>query len=272
MKIIDAHVHVFPDKLFQAIWSWFDQHGWQVRYKISSEEILRLLKEQEIERFVLLNYAHRPRISEALNAWTFDFCKSHPEAIPFGAIHHDDEDLDHIIDRCFKEYEFKGLKYHCHVTGVRPDDERLFPIYEKLIEYDRVITLHGGMGPSLKGYKESTKDISGVRFVQNLLKKFPNLKIIIPHLGADEFDEFFELMEEYPNLWMDNTMSLSGFFPVEIPWDKIERYSDRILYGSDFPNIPYEMTTEIEAIRSSSLSPEAQERIFSGNVRRLLKI
>jgi len=270
MSIIDSHVHLFPEPLFRAIWDWFERHGWSVRYKVQADEAVRLLKEQGIERFVVLNYAHKPGMSESLNAWTYEFCKKYPEAIPFGAIHPDDE-VKKLLDRCFKEYRFFGLKFHSHVAATRPDDERMFPIYEKLIEYDRVLTLHAGIGPSLEGYKETTKEVSGARFVRKMLKRFPQLKVIIPHLGADEFDEFFRLMEEFPNLWMDTTMILTGYFPVKIPWEKIEKFPDRILYGSDFPNLPYDMTSEIRAIRSSPLSDETREKIFSKNARRLFE-
>ena len=270
--IIDSHVHFFPDRLFRAIWDWFEHHGWSVRYQMDADDVALALKKQGIDRYVVLNYSHKSGMSEPLNAWTYEFCKNHPEAIPFGAIHPEDENLEKLLDRCFAEYGFYGLKFHTHVAAIRPDDERLFPIYEKLIEYDKVITLHAGNGPSLKGYKEKTKEVSGVRFVRNLLKKFPKLKVIIPHLGADEIDAFFDLMAEFPNLWMDTTMALSGYFPLKIPWEKIKQFSDRILYGSDFPNVPYEMMTEIEAIRSSGLSVEIQKKIFSDNAVRLLKI
>ncbi len=268
--MIDAHVHLFPDRLFRAIWDWFGRHGWDVRYPVIADEAVQLLKSQGLERVILLNYAHKPGMSESLNAWTWEFCKKHPEAIPFGAIHPEDEGLDQLLDRYFQEYQFLGLKFHSHVTAIRPDDERMFPIYEKLIEHDRVLTLHAGTGPSLDGYKESTRDVSGARFVRNVLKKFPRLKLIIPHLGADEFDPFFELMGEFPNLWMDTTMIPTGYFPVPIPWDNMEKFSDRIVYGSDFPNIPYDMFREVRAIRKSPLSPETQEKILSQNIRRLI--
>ena len=30
--VVDAHVHLFPDSMFEAIWKRFDTYGWLVRY------------------------------------------------------------------------------------------------------------------------------------------------------------------------------------------------------------------------------------------------
>jgi predicted TIM-barrel fold metal-dependent hydrolase len=271
MGVIDFHAHYFPEKLYKAIWSWFEEHGWPIRYQVQAEETAHLLKEFGVDRYVILNYSHKPGMSESLNAWTHEFAKSHPEAIPFGAIHPDEEDAGKLLDRCFVEYGFKGLKFHTHVTGIRPDDERMFPVYEKMIEHDRIFLIHSGTGPSLRGYKETTKEVSGAKFTRNMLKRFPQMKVVVPHLGFDEPEEFFAMMEEFPNLWMDTTMVVAGFFPIAIPWEKIEAFSHRILYGSDFPNIPYPLGTEIDAIRRSPLSEPAKLGILGGNAARLLQ-
>ena len=105
-----------------------------------------------------------------------------------------------------------------------------------------------------------------------MVKKFPKLKLIIPHLGVEESEAFFDLMEEFPNLWMDTTMAVSGYFPIRIPWDLIEKYSDRIIYGSDFPNIPYDIKTEILAIQNSPLSTPAKNKILYQNAERIFLI
>lgn len=264
MYIIDCHTHFFPNALYKAIWKWFERHGWQVRYQVFADEVVTLLRSQGVERFFVLNYAHKAGMSESLNHWTYEFCQKYPEAIPFGAVHQDDP-IEKVLKKCFEDYHFYGIKFHTHVAAIAPDDEKLFPLYEGMIQYDKVLTLHAGNGPSLEGYKEKTAHVSGAKRVRNVLKRYPKLRLIMPHLGAEEFDAFFDLMEEFPNLWLDTTMICSGYFPLKIPWEQIEQFSDRILYGSDFPNIPYEMTTEAKMIQNSSLSSEAKKKILFKN-------
>lgn len=270
--IIDFHTHFFPEKLYKAIWQWFETNGWPIKYQVQADDAAKLLLNQGVSRYVVLNYSHKAGMSESLNEWTHAFAQNHPEAIPFGAIHPVDDNVKGLLERCFRDYRFQGIKFHTHVSGIRPDDRRMIPIYETIMKYDRVLLIHSGCGPSLKGYRETTAHVSGAAFTRAMLKRFPDLKVVVPHLGFDEPDEFFAMMEEFPNLWLDTTMVVAGFFPVEVPWGKIEQFSDRILYGSDFPNIPYDGLTEIRAIESSPLTKEAKDKIFFQNAMRLLDI
>ena len=270
MPILDCHTHFFPEGLFQAIWRWFDEYGWNIRYKIPAEEVVTQLQSIGVQRMVLLNYAHKPGMSLALNQWTYAFAKKHPEILPFGTLHPHDEKPLSILHQCFHEFGFYGIKLHAHVLGIAIDDPVFFPIYEKIEEEGKVLTLHAGTGPSLKGYSKKTTHVAGAHRVSILLKRFPRLKLIIPHLGADEYEAFFDLMEEHPHLWMDTTMTFADYFPRP-PLERISKLADRLLYGSDTPNIPYELGIEIRNIQKW-LPHDIQEKIFWTNAHRLFEI
>jgi hypothetical protein len=84
----------------------------------------------------------------------------------------------------------------------------------------------------------------------------------VPHLGFDEISAYKKLIEKYDNLWLDTTMILAGYFPVK---DKIELDSfriDRIMYGSDFPNIPYAWDRELKRLKESGLPWDKLEWIL----------
>jgi predicted TIM-barrel fold metal-dependent hydrolase len=69
----------------------------------------------------------------------------------------------------------------------------------------------------------------------------------------DQYQEFFDLLERYPNLYLDTTMTLAAFFKsfgddeplVEMMRSMLLKYSDRVLYGTDWPNIPYDWCREL---------------------------
>jgi predicted TIM-barrel fold metal-dependent hydrolase len=269
MTIIDFHTHFFPEKLFQAIWKWFDQYGWGIQHKIFADELIQKLKSIGTSKMVLLNYAHKPGMSQMLNQWTREFADRHPDIIPFGTVHPHDEDRHNIVTRCFEDYGFYGLKLHALVLRIAVDDPIFFPIYEKIQDAGKILMLHAGNGPRIEGSAADSSDVAGVNRVKVVLEHCPELKIVIPHLGADEIDDFFDLMEEYNNLWMDTTMMLAGYFPKLPSLTRIETFSDRILYGSDAPNIPYPLETEINNIKKW-FSKDVQEKLFWKNAQKLL--
>jgi uncharacterized protein len=268
--IIDAHVHLFPDRMFDAIRQWFDTYAWQIKYKLYSEDCLKLLGANGIEKVVSYNYAHKPGVASYLNEWNHILKQTHPDIAVFGAIHPDDENIKQELGRILGPYGFKGIKMHCHVISRAPDHESFFPIYEKVCEYGKVLTIHAGTAPGLKGYGSITVAVSGTDKIYNFMKRFPDMKCIVPHLGAEEYDAFFGLMGEFKNLWTDTTMTLANLFGKQPPVESIVRYQDRILYGSDFPNIPYDLMTEINNIKTLELGKEVEDKLFFKNVQRLL--
>ena len=271
MAIIDFHTHFFPDKLYQAIWNWLEGYRWDIQHKVFADELIQKLKSIGISKMVLLNYAHKPGMSRTLNQWTREFADRQPDVIPFGTVHPHDEDRDETVTQCFEDFGFYGLKLHAAVTGIPVDDPVFFPIYEKTEEAGKILMLHAGTGPRLVGSVADSSGIAGLKRVKAILERYPNLKLVIPHLGTDEMDEFFDLMEEHNNLWMDTAMTLAEFFPLKPALARIEKLSDRLLYGSDAPNIPYPLETEMNNIKKW-FSVDVQEKLFFKNARNLLAL
>lgn len=267
--IIDAHVHLFPDNFFDAIWHWFDTYAWNVKYKLYTEACIERLHTAGISKAVCYNYAHKPGVASYLNEWSYTLKQAHKDLIMFGTVHPDDENPQALLKKIFETYRFSGIKLHCHVLARSPDHESFFPIYESVCRYDRVLTIHAGSGPALSGYASSTAQFSGTDRIYNFMKRFPDMKCIVPHFGADDFKGFFDLMGTFKNLWTDNTMALAGYFPEAPPVDRIITYQDRILYGTDFPNIPYDMMTEINSIRALNMGKEIEDKILFKNALRL---
>ena len=98
-RYIDSHVHFFPERLFQAIWSYWDRvylsifPKWFNLYQWPNDKLVEFLKKKRIEHYTTLNYAHKKGVAEELNEWTHNFCKRNPVTIPFGTAHPDDENF-----------------------------------------------------------------------------------------------------------------------------------------------------------------------------------
>ncbi|MFO1463409.1 MAG: amidohydrolase family protein [bacterium] len=278
MPLIDFHTHFFPNRLMDALWRWFETHAWPIEYKQYADEAVAQLKAEGVTRCVSLHYPHQAGMAEALNAFAFELGKKYPNFIlPFGSLHPDDVDKEKILRRCFEDFGFKGLKFHCHVQRMAPEDPRMDAVYELSQAYDRIVLIHCGNGPHFKdsptkGYGYDVTALSGAAHFEKTIRRYPRLRFVVPHLGFEEMDRFVGMLRDYPNLHLDTTMTLAGFFPNPIRREWFEAHPDRLLFGTDFPNIPYEWSREKKALQAMTLGPENEAKIFYGNAARLLGI
>jgi uncharacterized protein len=279
-KYIDIHTHFFPPNLFKAIWNYFEipgddgnPRGWEIHYKLGNEQLVSLLKELNILHYTTLNYAHKEGISEGLNEWTYNFTMKHKDAIGFGTCFPSDKNKIDYITKAFDEFQLKGLKLQLLVQDFYPFDERMFEVYKLVIDYGKWITMHCGTAPY-------SNEFVGFKNFVKMIEKFPDIKIIIAHLGAYEYEKFFKLLDRYDNVFLDTAMV---FIPLDLfkKWkfnlkhpekELIVSYQDRILYGSDFPNIPYEYESSIQGLLDLDLDRKVYEKIFYQNAKKTFKL
>ena len=200
-----------------------------------------------------------------MNCWTEEFARKNKSTLPFFTIHPEDKD-NHLMARELLGKGFTGVKLQPLVQNFHVADERLIPVYEEIIKHGAWAMLHTGTAPYSNG-------LVGVKYFRELMKKLPNLKTIVAHMGGYEFEEFFELVEMYPHMRFDTTMIFTetDVFDTSFPNEMIDRlikYSDRVLFGSDFPNIPYEYEESINGLLRLNLEEKVYEQIFYKNAER----
>jgi hypothetical protein len=108
--------------------------------------------------------------------------------------------------------------------------------------------------------------------LEGILRDFPRLKVCVPHMGADEFTGYRTLMERYDNLWLDVAMVIADYFPHCPAPPIVEMRADRIMYGSDFPNIPYAWDREIKRLCSLNLSEGSLALILGENAQEFFSL
>jgi predicted TIM-barrel fold metal-dependent hydrolase len=277
-RIIDFHTHFFPARLFDAIFAWFQTYAWPIQYQKHADELIAILKTQGVSRCVTLHYPHKAGMASALNAFAHELGKKYSDfVIPFGSVHPDDGDLPAILEKCFTEYQFKGLKIHCHVQRVAPEDDRLTPLYEICAEHKKIVLIHCGDAPNFKdrpinGYGFDVDEVSGLKRFAKVLKRFPEVTFVVPHLGLSEIEGFVNLLNDHENLYLDTAMAISKYFPNIIKTEWLTDHADRILFGTDFPIIPYDWSREKENLLAMELGQEITNQIFYENAARLLAL
>jgi predicted TIM-barrel fold metal-dependent hydrolase len=89
------------------------------------------------------------------------------------------------------------------------------------------------------------------------------------HMGYREWTaDAIEAARDNPNLYLGTT--IASFEPITIAHAVRELGPERIVYGSNWPNLYSDLA--VEAIRRQRLGQEAEELILGGNLARILGI
>jgi predicted TIM-barrel fold metal-dependent hydrolase len=272
-SVIDAHVHLFPDPLFSAIWDWFQRFAWPVRYKMGSSEIVEFLISKGCSRIVGLHYAHRPGLARELNAYMASLCARYPQLIGTATVFPGEESSREILVEAF-DMGLSGVKLHAHVQYFALDSRAMQDIYEVCTAHEKPLIMHVGREPKNPDfpYRIDPYHICGAGKVEMALEAYPKLRICVPHLGADEYVAFRDLLERYDNLWLDTTMVLADYLPGERIPPLGDFRHDRVFYGSDFPNIPYAWDRELRLVDGMNLSDDFLEGLLVSNVLEFLNL
>jgi predicted TIM-barrel fold metal-dependent hydrolase len=269
-RYVDAHTHLHPPRLFAAIRRWFDEHtDWNLRGPTEPADVAAALRAAGNERFVFFSYAHRAGMARELNRWLRDVAATLPDGVPLGTVHAGDEDPAAVVEEACAAFRFAGMKLHIQVQRFYPDDPRMLDVYARLCALDRVLVIHVGTGPH-------TNEFTGLARFARVLERFPALRAVICHMGAFETRSALRLLDRHPNLYLDTTMAMT---PASTPFTGIDsgvvrdadlvRYADRIVFGSDFPNLPYPYEEERRGLWARDLPLDVYRRIFYENARAL---
>ncbi|MBI5501987.1 MAG: amidohydrolase [Deltaproteobacteria bacterium] len=266
--VVDAHVHLFPDPLWDAIDAWFRRHAWPNRYRLNNAGVTEFLLSRGIDRIVALQYAHRPGWARSMNRELAATCAAHPRVTGLATVFPGEPDARAILEEAFA-LGLAGVKLHLHVQAVAVDDPVMDEIYRCCADHGRPLVMHAGREPKSPAYPRDVYELCGAARIEPVLSRFPSLKLCIPHLGADEYDAHRRMLETHDNLWLDTAMVLADYFPYPVPWGLLAVRPERVMYGTDFPNIPYAWDRELQCILARKLDRPALERILGGTAREL---
>jgi len=262
--IVDAHVHLFPDEIFASVWQWFDKYGWPIRYKMRASEVIEFLFSKQVGNIVALHYAHKPGIARMLNAYMAGICSRYPRVIGMATVFPGEKDAAGILEEGF-EQGLSGVKLHAHVQCFEIESAAMQEVYSVCIHYNKPLIMHIGREPKSPAYPCDPYEICSADRLERVLKTHPDLKACVPHLGADEFDDYRRMIEAYDNLWLDTTMTLAQYLSVDWSPDLSAFRPDRIMYGSDFPNLPYAWDRELKRLCSMDLPADSLAMLLGKN-------
>jgi predicted TIM-barrel fold metal-dependent hydrolase len=181
---------------------------------------------------------------------------------------------------------FRGLKLDFPHAAY--DDPRFFPIYEKAARLGMLLYFHTGItsrDPEM-GHRYISSDFMRPITMDAIAPYFPELNIVMAHLGNPWMDEAAMLLRIHPNLYADLTGSTLKYRPAsnlrEVLWwqpgvaygDKQNRDAfEKIVFGSDVHYHDYEdiLNDYQKLMNALTLPEEICDAIWSKTMKHLLE-
>lgn len=241
--IIDSHMHIGREELLTPDMVQFlkQKNIWNdIRQKISPEGVIANLDRCGINRGVVFPLTFMPPNGEwqKLNDMTASYIRSYPDRLIGFAIINPDKIQDSLreLNRCQVELGFKGLKIHPSLQECFCNSDTLFPIYQYCQDHNFPVLFH--TGASLPSHSDK---YSHPILLDDVAVKFPELKIIVAHMGRPYYQDTALLLRKHKNVYADicaNEGRVGGTLLLEnaLAWIKI--YADgvkRLLFSSDYP-------------------------------------
>lgn len=300
-RIIDFHVHTFPEKIAKKALSSLSEKSGTKYYTDGTLAGLRAsMTASGTAVSVILPVATSGAQCRTINETACRINERFPETgiLSFGGIHPENDNYREIL-RELKNHGVKGIKLHPVYQNADFDSAECMRIVECACENDLIIVVHAGFDVGFPGRDQVTPGR-----ILHVMEKLRPEKLVLAHMGGwccwDEVEEMLAGTAAYfdtafsltpirdrdedtspfvvdpdaagtaltdPSINRERTrkeqLSLSQFRRL------VEKHgSDRILFGSDSPWSSQAET--ISFVRESGLSGEALQAIFYDNARKLL--
>lgn len=260
--IIDVHTHAFADALApRAVTTLSEQSGLKAWHDGTVRGLEAEADEAGVDICVVQPVATKPSQVRTINDWA---AASQNERVRFfGAMHPQFEDPSAEMAR-IRALGLCGIKLHTEYQLFEPDDDRMAPIYEAVIEQGMTVLFHAGEDeflPTLYGHCEA---------FGRMLERWPEMSVILAHMGGYRQWRNVRCHLVGRDCYLDTSYAL-GHMPVEEFVEMVaEHGAHRVLFGSDAPWD--DMATQVQRARGLPLPAEDRAAILGGNAAALLRL
>ncbi|MCC9687000.1 amidohydrolase family protein [Streptomyces althioticus] len=270
--LVDVHTHFMPERVLHKVWAYFDELGpltggveWPITYREDEAARAALLRAFGVRAFTAMLYPHKPGMARWLNDWAVGFARRTPDCLHTSTFFPEPGAAAYVREAV--EHGTRVFKAHVQVGGYDPADEALDACWGLLAEAGTPVVVHCGSGPAPGKH-------TGPGPMARVLARHPRLRVVVAHLGMPEYEDFLDLAERYPEVRLDTTMAFTGFSERMAPFPRralprLAALGDRVLLGTDFPNIPYPYAHQLDALAGLGLGDDWLRAVCHDNAARL---
>ncbi len=176
-------------------------------------------------------------------------------------------DAKHAIE----DLHLLGFHFHPIMGHYAVDDPKLQPLFE-VIDALKVPVMVDvgttGMGAGLPGGLGSKLRHAHPLALDDLASNFPNMTIIAAHPGWPWVEEMTAVALHKGNVYWEISGWAPKYFPESLKRDIRGRLRDKVMFGSDYPSMPYDRI--LREWDELGFSEEVLNGVFHANAERVL--
>lgn len=264
--LVDLHVHFLPERMLAKVWAYFDEAAanygfdWPITYRLPEDERIARLRSLRVTTFAPLTYPHKPGMAAWLTSWALDWAATVPEAVPTATLYPEPSVTEYLGSALARGA--KVVKAHVQVGGYDPRDDLLDPAWGLIADAGVPVIVHCGDKP-IPGRH------TGLDVFADVLARHPRLTAVLAHAGMPDYEVAVGLVERFERVHLDTTMVGTAFTerfaPLPPDWAaRLAGIADRVVLGTDFPNIPYPYWHQLAAVAGWA---GADDRLGAGFLR-----
>lgn len=270
IKKIDAHIHILPDDVHKA--NPDSEDAWV--HAADLHKYCGMMDALGIEKAIIMPFIDPWLMSmeftiDAVHKSLYDMKQRYPgKFYAFADVDSRNAPAESVdaIRKAIVEYGLDGIKIHPNNTGVDLDSEYNQPIFAFAQEHRIPVAIHS--------YPNSENDRSAAYRIINVLKKYPELTVIVSHVSAYQWEQLLPtsayvdisaILPDYVRTYgIDKTSEILRMFGVE-----------RLIFATDYPDNRFLEPDEIygsyfDILNQMNFTSEEAEMISYGNIGKIL--
>ena len=270
IKKMDAHIHILPDDVHKA--NPDSEDAWV--HAADLHKYCGMMDRLGIEKAIIMPFNDPWLMSmeftiDAVHKSLYDMKQRYPgKFYAFADVDSRNAPAESVyaIRKAIVEFGLDGIKIHPNNTGVDLDSEYNQPIFAFAQEQGIPVAIHS--------YPNSENDRSAAYRIINVLKKYPELTVIVSHVSAYQWEQLLPtsayvdisaILPDYVRTYgIDKTNEILRMFGVE-----------RLIFATDYPDNRFLEPDEIygsyfDILNQMNFTSEEAEMISYGNIGKIL--
>jgi predicted TIM-barrel fold metal-dependent hydrolase len=168
-------------------------------------------------------------------------------------------------------HKLLGFHFHPIMGHFAVDERRFYPLWETINALKVPVMIDvgtTGMGAGMPGGLGAKIRHAHPAHIDELAADFPDLTIIAAHPGWPRTEEMTAVALHKGNVFWELSGWAPKYFSEELKRDARSRLVDKIMFGSDYPSIPYDRL--MKEWGELGYKDDVMEKIFHGNAERVL--